>query len=166
MKTNQERNPDMRRIILLLALLVGWPALAADAAPPARIQDFAWLAGRWSGPGMGGVTDQWVLEPADGQMAGMFRFVKDGKLVFTQHFAYAEAGDTVELRLRHFNPDFTSWEEKAQMVRFPLQSFGKNEARFGAVSYRRDGDRLTATVQMKSKDGVVADRVFEWVAVK
>ncbi|GIL39803.1 DUF6265 family protein [Roseiterribacter gracilis] len=153
-----------RIILVLLALSVG-PAAAASG-PRAQIGEFAWLAGRWSGTGLGGETEEWIMPAVDGQMVGMFRASRAGKLSFTEQFVFAEADGTVELRVRHFNADFTSWEDKAEMVRFPLVSSGTNRAQFSAVTYERDGDRLRAIVRETDKKGVPVELTLDWVLVK
>lgn len=152
-------------VLVLLNLLLAGPVAAADA-PPATIKDLAWLAGRWSGPALGGDTDEWIMPPADGQMPGIFRALRGGKLSFTEHFAFAEADGSVELRVRHFNPDFTSWEDRQEMARFPLTAIAANRAQFGSVTYERDGDRLRAIVREKDKAGAPVELTFNWTLVK
>ncbi|MEZ5916172.1 MAG: DUF6265 family protein [Parvularculaceae bacterium] len=42
-------------------------------------------------------------------MMGMFRQTSvEGELQFYEFFAFAETNGTLELRLRHFNPDMTA----------------------------------------------------------
>ena len=75
-------------------------ALAADAAPgKATLADVGWLAGHWVGPGLGGTCEEVWVPPLAGstEMMGLFRFVKDGKTQFTEHFVLAQDGPTLTL---------------------------------------------------------------------
>src|SRR5262245_29835909 len=55
-----------------------------ENAPKARASDLAWLSGRWLGAGLGGTTEEVWAPPVGDQMIGMFRLVKDGKIVFSE----------------------------------------------------------------------------------
>jgi hypothetical protein len=66
------------------------------------------------------------------------------------------------LRLKHFNPDFTGWEEKSDYVTFPLRSVAPNQAVFSGLSYTLvDGDKLRIELQLRQSDGTVETEVFE-----
>ena len=68
----------MRLTVIIIAALLAFagPALAREDAPStppkATIADAAWLAGRWTGEGMGGTLSQGVSAPVGGQMASYF----------------------------------------------------------------------------------------------
>lgn len=146
-----------------LALWLAWPALAQEpvarpasaAAPTGRVEDLAWLAGHWRGEGLGGQCEEFWTEPLAGQMHGLFRLVKDGKLVFTEHLALlVEPAGGVVMKVKHFSPEFVGWEEKDGAVRFVLEEAKPDEARFKGLSIRRDGDRLEFLLRMRYPDGV------------
>ena len=92
----------------------GAPRLAA------RVTDFAWLVGTWQGEGLGGAMDEVWSEPAGGSMVGYFRLVRNEKPVFYEIMTLLESEGSVEMRLKHVNPDLTGWEEKADFVSFRL----------------------------------------------
>src|SRR5262245_45051261 len=59
-------------------------------APAATIADLAWLAGHWTGEGLGGFTEEVWSPPRNGAMVGMFRLVRDDKPVFYELLTVAE----------------------------------------------------------------------------
>jgi hypothetical protein len=120
--------------------------------PKATIHDVAWMAGRWQGEGLGGLSEEHWSAPAGGTMMGMYRLVKDGKIVFYEFFRIAEEEGSLTLRLKHFHPDMKGWEEKDNMVTFPLVRIAKDEALFDGIAYQRTGrDSMVATVMMGKK---------------
>src|SRR5688572_22036134 len=76
----------------------------------AVIADMAWLAGSWSGEGLGGISEEVWGPPAAGVMVGTYRLIKSGKAVFYEMCWMLEAEGTLILRLKHFDPDLTGWE--------------------------------------------------------
>ena len=166
----------MRTLCQITALLAA--SLAAGAAaqetriapedhipPPATVADAAWLVGDWAGPGVGGAhsAETW-LPPSRGTMVGVFVQEKgDGSLQFTEHMYMAEEGGSLVLKLKHFNPDLTGWEEKDGMVRFRLLSIAPCAAYFSGLTYRCDGeDGLLVAVRMKSEGDNVSELVFRF----
>ena len=135
----------------------------ADApAARATLQDLAWLAGEWSGTGLGGATEETWSAPAGGAMMGMFRLVKDGRVVFYEFLTLVEQDGAVLLRLKHFNPDLTGWEEKADFVTFRLLKATATEAYFDGLTFRRDGpDRTHIYLAIRNRaDGSVREETF------
>src|SRR5690606_36146300 len=120
--------------LALVALLLPVPLAAAQESapafharrlgdaqsPPATIDRVAWLAGRWVGEGLGGVSEEIWSPPAGGAMMGSYRLLKDGAPVFYEMFLLVEEKGTLILKVKHFAPDFTGWEEKSEFVDFPL----------------------------------------------
>jgi Domain of unknown function (DUF6265) len=165
----------MRLAPLLLALSLSTAALAAEtrslapgAAPAvASIADFAWMAGAWQGQGLGGQVLESYSPPAGGQMPGHFRMVKDGEVGFYELVALAQVGNSVEYRVKHFNADMTGWEEKAQVVRFPLVAAEKDVWFFDRLTIRRAGaDRAVHVVRISNKDGSEREVSFTYDRVK
>src|SRR5687768_8740792 len=115
----------LRSIFVAIAILAGGSAAAAQESPlqqrtpntlmaaadvpspPATLQDMAWFTGRWTGNGLGGETEESWSAPAGGAMMGMFRLVKDGKVVFYEFLTLVEREGSLVLKLKHFNPDLT-----------------------------------------------------------
>ncbi len=161
----------MRLGPFLIALMLSSAALAAEtrslapgAAPvPASIADFAWMTGNWEGEGLGGQVRESYSPPAGGQMPGHFRMLKDGEVGFYELVALAQVGNSVVYRVKHFNADLTGWEEKAQVVRFPLVAAEKDTWFFDGLTIRRVGpDRAVHVVRIENKDGSQREASFTY----
>jgi hypothetical protein len=138
--------------------------LAAGSRPPAAtIADMAWLAGHWTGEGLGGVAEEVWMTPGGGAMLGMYRLVREGKPVFYELVTIAEDAGSLVIRLKHFNPDMTSWEEKRQTVDFPLVAKSGNTIHFSGMTFRRDdADHLTVFLAIGDKSGGVREETFRY----
>lgn len=129
--------------------------LAEGASPPpAKASDLNWLVGQWRGEGLGGVCEEAWVPASGGSMLGIFRLLKDGKNVFYEFIVITEAEGTISVRLKHFNPDMTGWEEKDKTVDFRLVELGENVAYFNGLTYRLDGDTLKIYLALKGSEGV------------
>jgi hypothetical protein len=137
-------------------------APASVPSPPAALRDLAWLAGDWHGTGLGGQTDEAWSAPAGGAMMGMFRLVRDGKVVFYEFLTLVEHEGSLLLKLKHFNPDLTGWEEKANFVTFRLLKTTPDAAYFGGLTFRRAGaDRLEIFLALRdSATGTLREERF------
>lgn len=140
----------------------------AQAQPPeATLADFTWLAGHWTGPALGGLSEEMWTRPNAGSMQGMYRLVKDGKIVFYELLTLTEKTGSVVLRLKHFNADLTGWEEKATVLEFPLIKITANEAHFDGMIFRRSSSNAF-TVLLKigdKKTGAVREELFTYTRV-
>lgn len=134
-------------------------------SPRASLEDMAWFAGQWSGTGLGGVTDESWSAPAAGAMMGMFRLLKNGKVVFYEFLTLVEHEGSLVLKLKHFNADLTGWEEKADFVTFRLLKITPAEAFFDGLTFRRVGaDRLEIFLALRNRaDGALREERFEMV---
>ena len=150
-------------IMFLFPLLLAAPlAAAADEAPavrsledgatspPARIDDLSWLAGRWVGEGLGGAAEDVIAPASGGQMMGMFRHSKaDGSLNFYEFYLFAEQAGSLTVRLKHFSPMLSGWEEKDAFVEFPLVALEERAAYFDGLTYvLGENGRLTVGVHL------------------
>lgn len=134
---------------------------AGQAGPPATLQEAAWLAGAWSGQGLGGVSEEHWTAPAGGAMLGMYRIIHEGKATFYELLTLTEEKGSLVMKLKHFNPDMTGWEEKADMTRFPLVKITKDQLFFNGLTFTRvDEDRMTIHLALRGKDGTVREEIF------
>ena len=171
----------MHRARLLLALAVAAAAsapaqerntertykLAAGAAsPPATIADMAWLAGQWTGPALGGTSDEVWSAPAHGTMMGMYRLLREGKPVFYEFLTIVEEGGSLVLRLKHFHPDLVGWEEKDKSVSFPLVKKEAGAMHFQGMSFHPKGDDLVVYLAIGQKDGGAREETFRYKRVR
>ena len=128
---------------------------------PAKIEDVAWLAGAWTGDGLGGVSEEFWTSPAGGTMTGFYRLVRDNKPAFYEIFIITEVENTLVLKLKHFHPDLTGWEEKDKTVDFRLVKVGKNEAFFDGLTFRKlDDGSLQIFLKLTRKGGEVVEEEF------
>ena len=141
---------------------------AGDPRPAARVADLAWLAGKWHGEGLGGTVDEVWSEPAGGAMVGYFRLVRDGKPVFYEILTLMESEGSVEMRLKHVNPDMTGWEEKNGFLTFRLVRQDKTGAWFEGLTFRRAGDdRIDGFLALRDRTtGQVREERFVYRRVR
>jgi hypothetical protein len=134
---------------------------------PATLDDVAWLAGHWQGEGMGGQVEEIWSPPQAGSMMGMFRFMQADQVNFYELLTLVPDGESLELRLKHFNSDLTGWEEKDDIVRFPLIKVSADRAWFNGLTFERvDGDHLMIHLMMRMTDGTRRDVEFDLHRVK
>jgi hypothetical protein len=131
------------------------------AVPKATIADIAWMAGRWTGEGLGGVAEETWSAPAGGTMLGMFRLVREGQPVFYEIMTFREEGGSLMLRLKHFTPEFVGWEEKDKTVDFPFVGRTAGGMHFRGLTFKPEGaDGLTIYLSLTQKDGSRKEEVF------
>ncbi len=156
----------MRLMAILIAALLSLaaPAMARDAAPPkATIADAAWLAGRWTGEGMGGQVQEALSDPVNGQMVGYFTLSRDGKTAFHELILIEEHEGSLRVRVKHFSAGFVAWEEKDGAIDFPLVSAAPGDLAFKGLTFRRDGeDGLVITVRFRTADGAGRNEVLRY----
>jgi len=127
------------------------------------VNDFAWLAGHWTGKGMGGYNEETWNPPVDNKMIGMYRYTKDGKVVFYELLTIMpnDSGEMV-FRLKHFNPDLTGWEEKDQFQEFKLLRVEPGSIEFDGLSFQQIGDdSLSISVKFQQNDGSTTTQTFK-----
>lgn len=127
-----------------------------ESSPPATIEDMSFLVGHWQGDGMGGFNEEVWGQPLGGSMLGLFRHLQNDESSFSEIMQIAEEDGTLALRLKHFNPDLTGWEEKDDMVTFPLVRIDEGEAAyFHGLTYKLTSeDELTIYLALHNDSGV------------
>jgi uncharacterized protein YecT (DUF1311 family) len=134
-------------------------------SPPATVYQMWWLEGLWQGEGIDGApaTESW-LPPTGNTMVGTFiQQTPEGDILFSEHMYLAEEGDSLALKLKHFNADLTGWEDKAGMVTFRLLSLDFCAAYFSGLTIRCDGnDKLVVAVRMKSDQPEPKELLFRF----
>ncbi len=150
--------------LVLIYALASAPAVVAqvttaetEAASP--LDHAAWLAGRWVGTGMGGEVEE-VWSPAlGGQMIGHFRYFRDGMPGFYEILMIDLTETGMRMRVKHFNPDFTAWEDKGDWIEFKPVSTSASQLVFKGLVLDHivddKGETMIATLQMRQKDGQV-----------
>jgi hypothetical protein len=121
----------------------------ADGAqrPAARTADLSWLVGA---------------------MVGFFRLVREGKPVFYEILTIIEIEGSLEMRLKHVNPDMTGWEEKSDFVTFKLAKHDASGAYFDGLTFKRvNPDLMEGYLALRNRsDGTVREEKFVYRRVK
>jgi len=122
----------------------------------ATLDAASFLVGSWHGTAFGEKAEETWSTPSGGTMVGTFKlFSGDEPAMYEIMLLTVEEG-TLSLRVRHFNADFTAWEEKGDYVNFRLVKVAEGELHFGGLSfYRRDDDGIDAYLVMKTTDGTI-----------
>jgi hypothetical protein len=135
--------------------------------PPARIGDVAWLEGRWIGTGLGGTTETVWSAPLGDSMMGMFRLIKNGKVVFSELMFIVEEKGSLILRLKHFDRALKGWEEKDVAQSFPLVRLGPSSIYFDTITMRKSDDgSLLEYVAIHKKSGEIKEEGFRYQPAK
>jgi hypothetical protein len=142
--------------------------LGDQPSPAATLSVMAWLAGAWEGEGLGGVSEEIWSEPRGGVMMGMYRSLKQDQPVFYEFLMIVEEKGTVVLKLKHFNPDFSGWEDKGAFVSFRLAKVEARAVHFDGLSFIREGDdSLRIYLLLRdSKTGQVREEEFRMRRVR
>lgn len=127
---------------------------SATGAPRARLEDAAFLEGRWSGAGWGGACDLVWLGPRAGALAGLFRLVKGNGVVEYELSTIAEAEGSLVLRVKHFGADLTGAEPREAHRAFPLARKAPGTLWFeGVTLHDAGGGRLEIHVLVEEPGG-------------
>ena len=129
---------------------------ATGVSPAAKIEQLSWLSGYWEGEGLGGKAVENIAPQADGQMMGAFYSLKgDGTLNFYEFYVFAEVGDTLSLRIKHFSPALVGWEEKDKFVEFPLVAIEPETVYFDGITFTMTGpDQMMSAVNIDGQSAV------------
>ena len=96
-------------------------------------------------------------------MMGMYRLVRDENPAFYEFMMLADEKDSLVLRLKHFNPNLTGWEEKDKTVDFPFVTKTNGTVYFEGITYRAEGpDAVTCFLALKQKDGSIREEEFHY----
>ena len=123
--------------------------------PAATLEDARFLVGRWTGTAFGEKMEESWSEPTGGSMVGTFKlFSGDDPAMYEIMLLTVEDG-TLSLKVKHFNADFTAWEDKEDYVNFRLVAKAPGELHFGGLSfYQRGEDELDGYIVMRNGDEI------------
>jgi len=140
-------------------------AVPGEATGTATLGDAAWLVGTWSGEGIEGAEahESW-LAPSGDTMVGLFvQETAAGGIMFSEHMYLMEQDGSLVVKLKHFNPDLTGWEDKDGMITFRLIAAEPCALYFNALTYRCDGEGgMVVAVRMKSPKPEPQELVFRF----
>ena len=126
-----------------------------EERPAATLEDAAFLVGQWTGTAFGEKMEETWSAPTGGSMVGTFKlFSGDDPAMYEIMLLTVEDG-TLSLKVKHFNADFTAWEDKEDYVNFRLVAKAPGELHFGGLSfYQRGEDKLDGYIVMRNGDEV------------
>ncbi len=112
----------------------------AEARPAATLEDASWLVGTWTGTGFGQRFEQVWNPPSAGSMIGLFKLYGEEGVSFYELLELRVEDGSLSLKVKHFNADFTAWEEKPDFVHFRLVKLEEDALHFGGLSFYRQQD--------------------------
>lgn len=139
---------------LLISLMFAIEARAASLA------DLAFLGGDWTSDRSGFVIEESWTDAKAGVLLGMSRGVQNGSIRFLRFAIVEQLDDTVVMRFRRYNADYTSWEAEGPSV-MRLASVAPNQAVFEAIDPASDVQRIVYRANDNGTIGVIAHRVDE-----
>lgn len=121
---------------MFFVLLIFIPFLnMAQSGEKYKITDLSFLSGYWKGDGFGGISEEYWGPATEDYLMGYYLHKKDDKINFTEFFNVLKINGEILLRLKHFNPDLTGWEEKDKFIDFKLIEINENKAVFDGLIY-------------------------------
>ena len=86
---------------------------------------------------------------------------KDEAIGFYEFLIISEVDSSLVLRLKHFHADLKGWEEKDDMVTFPLVGIEDGLAYFDGITFKRLGqNRLQIYLAQRKNDGTIHELEF------
>jgi len=152
----------------------------SDVRNPASLADLAWMAGRWTGTGLGSKAEEIWSTPEGGAMMGMFRQSAEttaggdsGGIRFYELMTLSEDQGSLILRIKHFRPDLRGWEEKDERMEFKLLRVTDGRWWFGGLTIERlpvaddQPPRMNIYVVINQDDagGAPQEALFEYTQV-
>ena len=131
-----------------------------EARPPATIEDVAWLAGSWEGEVFGATFEEVFNPPSAGSIVAMFKLMRDGEVSFYELILIVEEEGSLSFKVKHFNPDFSAWEEKEDYLNFRFVKAEENAVHFSGFSiYRINEDLMHGYLVMRNEDGMREEKL-------
>ncbi len=132
----------------------------AESRPPATLENVSWLVGSWSGEAFGSTFEEVWNPPSAGSMIGLWKLLNDGQVVFYEIMLIVEEEGSLSLKVKHFNADFTAWEDKEDYVRFRFVKYETDAVHFEGLSfYRIDENTMHAFIVMKHEGNVREEKM-------
>jgi hypothetical protein len=167
----KEINSMLRHQLLILVFLLTWASFATgvephtehtfqlskgESPPSAGLEAVSWLAGSWQGSAFGKTFEEVWNPPSAGSMVGLFKLIDGDTVDFYELMilSVSEQG-RLSLKVKHFNADFTAWEDKADFVDFKLVAIEENAVHFAGISfYQRHENHIDSYIVLRTGDKV------------
>ena len=157
----------MKKCLTLLSfiLLVASPAFS-DNPPQPETFDLSWMVGNWTGDAFGGKCEESWQPMSAGTMCGTYKQINKDKVNFYEFTVIKKETDGYSLKLKHFNPDMTGWEEKDKVIEFPFISLTENLMMMVMAVWMIDDNHMKVTVNIGHSEGTVNQVTIELNRVK
>ena len=139
----------MRTALPITALVLA--AFAAGQASAASLADLGFLKGNWTSDRSGFVIEENWTDARAGVLLGTSRGVQDGAVRFLRFAVVEQDGETVTMRFKRYNADYSSWETDGPSV-MHLTSATGDQAVFEAADPSSDVQRI---IYRRRADGAV-----------
>ncbi len=133
----------------------------------AQVSEMSWMEGTWTGKALGGkVKEVWTKTDAGG-MIGMFALTKTNKPVFYEFLTFTVENGELLLKLKHFNPDMVSWEEKDKTTNFRFIKREGERFYFHGLTFEKAGrKRLNIYLALRDKNKKLREESFKMRRIK
>ena len=89
--------------------------------------------------------------------------LQEGRPVFYEFLTLAESDGSLVLRLKHFHPDMRGWEERDEIVSFPLVAVQDDRLYFEGITFEPRDDAVTIYLAIESREaGTVREEMFRY----
>jgi len=130
-----------------------WRLADGEAQPAAALEDAGWLVGSWDGECFGERCEEVWNPPSAGTMAGLYKLYGDDGVRFYELMVLTVENRSLIMKIKHFNADFSAWEDKADFVSFPLVKIEPEALHFQGLSfYGRGADDIDIWIALKRDD--------------
>ncbi len=132
-----------------------------DKRPPATLADVGWLVGSWTGEAFGSTFEEVWNPPSAGSMVGMYKVLNGDEVSFYELLLLVEEEGSLSIKVKHFNPDFSAWEEKADYVNFRFIKKEDDAIHFSGISFYRISDHeIHAYLVMKNEGKIREEKMI------
>lgn len=115
-------------LFFLLALLA---RAGEEEGKPDPLAGLGWMAGTWRMEDEGSVWEDHWSAPRGDSIIGTSRWIRQGKTALYELFTIEREGETLHLRMRHFNRGLVPWKSEAGgPLSWPLASASGQEVVF------------------------------------
>ena len=131
-----------------------------EVRPEATLDDAHWLVGSWTGTAFGQRFETTWNPPSADSMVGLFKLYGEEGVSFYELLLLTVEDGTLSLKVKHFNPDFSAWEEKADYVNFKLVKKEADALHFGGLSfYLRGNDAIDGYIVMRTGETITENHL-------
>ena len=128
------------RISLFCLTLAASTALGSS--PRSDIEALRWAAGEWQGDGPTGRVDAFWLPPGAGTLVGVFRRIREGRVLGFAIATVTESDGSLVLRFKRFDASLAGRESKEPPTPRRLVSVSDTEVAFEGIRLRRSADTI------------------------